>query len=85
MPTIDHEPKKPPRDVAFKMQTKSITEGNRIWTFTASERLRLPQTLHRSELCCQGTTSCKHSIEAGFVSGHDFSRAAKRPQKETGL
>jgi hypothetical protein len=25
------------------------------------------------------------SIEASFVKGHDFSQAAKRPQKEAGL
>jgi hypothetical protein len=28
---------------------------------------------------------CNDSIEASFVKGHDFSQAAKRPQKEAGL
>jgi hypothetical protein len=27
----------------------------------------------------------KYFIESGFVTGHDFSRAAKRPQNEAGL
>jgi hypothetical protein len=27
----------------------------------------------------------KNSIKASFVTGHDFSRAAKRSQKEAGL
>jgi hypothetical protein len=29
--------------------------------------------------------SCNDSIEASFVKGHDFSQAAKRPQKDAGL
>jgi hypothetical protein len=28
---------------------------------------------------------CNDSIEASFVKGHDFSQAAKRPQKEARL
>jgi hypothetical protein len=28
---------------------------------------------------------CNDSIEASFVTGHDFSQAAKRPQKKAGL